>query len=73
MARSSAALREMPRRQDIDAVIANMSCPDRDTLERLRDSSAASTKLAGIAKASWTNPSPSPRAIRPNTRGGLRL
>jgi response regulator NasT len=37
-ARSSAALREVLKREDIDVVIASMSSPDRDTLESLRDS-----------------------------------
>ncbi|MEZ5930864.1 MAG: ANTAR domain-containing protein [Alphaproteobacteria bacterium] len=43
-ARSSAALREMLKREDIDVVIASMSSPDRDTLESLRDSSAATPR-----------------------------
>lgn len=38
-ARTSAALRDMLKREDIDVVIASMSSPDRDTLESLRDSS----------------------------------
>ncbi len=39
-ARSSLALRDMLKRQDVDVVIASMSSPDRDTLESLRDSTA---------------------------------
>ena len=35
---SSAELRAMLRRQDVDVVIASMSSPDRDTLESLRSS-----------------------------------
>jgi len=39
-ARSSAELRDMLKREDVDVVIANMSSPDRDTLESLRSSAA---------------------------------
>ena len=39
-ARSSVALRDMLKRQDVDVVIASMSSPDRDTLESLRSSAA---------------------------------
>jgi response regulator NasT len=38
-ARSSQALRELLKREDIDVVIASMSSPDRDTFESLRVSS----------------------------------
>lgn len=39
-ARSSAELRDMLKREDVDVVIASMSSPDRDTLESLRSSAA---------------------------------
>ncbi len=35
---SSAALRDVLKRQDVDVVIASMSSPDRDTLESFRSS-----------------------------------
>jgi len=35
---SSAALRDVLKRQDVDVVIASMSSPDRDTLESFRNS-----------------------------------
>jgi response regulator NasT len=35
---SSAALRDVLRREDVDVVIASMSSPDRDTLESFRSS-----------------------------------
>ena len=37
-AHSSAALRDVLKRQDVDVVIASMSSPDRDTLESFRNS-----------------------------------